>query len=104
MTSPEPKIIEIKMYRHESGELLLSVEGIALLLGVDADDLRAHVAANDIGSLTEAPKWIPNEWLKQGRRRSREAMAATGIDSMQSALEYWAEKEHGAEIRLVLPE
>lgn len=101
-TPDHPRLITIYVKRDSGGEVFLSAEGIALLLGVDIEGFLAHAATNDYGSLTTAPQWIPEKWLKQGRQRAREAMAHTNDGSLQATLEYWAEKEHGAKLCLEL--
>lgn len=94
----EQQIIRIPMYAN-GGQPTLGVEGLALLYGIPVDEIRRWYA---VESNSDATEWMPLKLRKQARRRVREAVAATGIDSLQSALEYWAEKEHGAQIRLVL--
>jgi hypothetical protein len=81
-----------------NGEPILGAEGLALLYGVSVDEIRSYATPGDF----DTTEWLPLELRKQGRRRAREAMAATGIDSVQSALEYFADLEHGADIRLEL--
>lgn len=74
-----------------TGEPLIAPAGMALLLGIPAADIRAH--AREHGNSPEA---LPKEWAQQGRRRAAEARAATGDDSMLSALIYFATRDGGA--------
>jgi hypothetical protein len=68
-----------------NGEPMVSADGMALLFGVSVDKVRGIGGA------------IPPLWIKAGRRRAREAMAATGRDDMCSALAYWARMDLGVE-------
>jgi hypothetical protein len=65
-----------------NGEILCSAEGVALLVGVSADEIRAQAMPNEY----EAAKWLPPQWLKAARRRAREAMAYTGADDFAVGL------------------
>lgn len=76
------------LYRCVDGEPVISAKGLALLLGVPEDQVRALAATHG----TDVAH-IPAEWVKAGRRRAKEYQAATGRDDMLGALEYWAEKE-----------
>jgi hypothetical protein len=89
-------VIIIRLWDN-NGEPILGAEGIALLYGTSVDELRALATPGDFD-----PTTLPLELRKQGRRRAREAVAATGIDSLQSCLEYWADREQGADIKLQL--
>lgn len=73
---------------------VLPVEGMALLLGVPAEDVRAHAATNGTDLTTMS---LPSEWVQSGRRRTKEAQAH-GHDDMLSGLRYWANRDHGAEL------
>lgn len=44
---------------------------------------------------------IPAEWVRDMKRRHREAAAHTGTTDLVEFLEYWARKEHGAELVIV---
>lgn len=83
--------------RWMDGEPLLDAEGMALLYGATADEIRSHMTSDD-----HDPTKLPLELRKQGRRRAREAMAHTSIDSVQSALEYWADREYDSDIQIRL--
>lgn len=77
-----------------NGEPMVSSDGMALLFGVSPELVRAHSAKSTLGSQTP----IPDAWVKAGRRRAREAMAATGRDDMCSALAYWARRDLGVDV------
>ena len=96
MTDNPRPVIVIPMWDN-GGEPIVGVEGMALLYGVPVDELRSRATPGDFDTTK-----LPLEIRKQGRRRTREAQAHTGIDSVQSALEYWADREHGADIKLEL--
>lgn len=70
-----------------TGEVMLSADGMALLFGVPADEIRAH--AREHGN---DPVALPDAWARHGRRRAAEARAATGDDSMHAALMYYAQQ------------
>ena len=70
-----------------TGEPMLSADGMALLFGVPADEIRAHAREHGNG-----PDALPDAWARQGRRRAAEARAATGDDSMHAALMYYAQQ------------
>ena len=73
-----------------TGEVMLSADGMGLLFGVPADEIRAH--AREHGNDPDA---LPDAWARQGRRRAAEARAATGDDSMHAALMYYAQQTGG---------
>lgn len=72
------------------GEPKLDAPGGALLYGVTVDQITAI-----------APGLVPAEWIRAMRRRANEAFAATGGEDLLDILEYWARKEHQAELVLV---
>ena len=76
------------LYDHIDGEPVVSAKGLALLLGVPEDQVRALALFRGTG--VDA---LPAEWVKAGLRRSKEYQAATGRDDMLGALEYWARRE-----------
>ena len=76
------------LYDHIDGEPVVSAKGLALLLGVPEDQVRALALFRGTG--VDA---LPTDWVKAGLRRSKEYQAATGRDDMLGALEYWARKE-----------
>lgn len=71
------------------GEPMLSVDGMQLLFGVGTELISAHFKRS---------MKIPDEWVKSGRRRAKEAQASTGVNAMVDGLIYWARKDHGADI------
>lgn len=44
---------------------------------------------------------IPPEWIRDMKRRHREAAAHTGTTDLVEFLEYWARRDHGAELVVV---
>ncbi|WP_137147545.1 hypothetical protein [Mycolicibacterium sp. CR10] len=75
-------------------EPLLDAEALALLFGVDLTEVLALPTV-------DGHSGIPREWIKRGRRRTREAQAATGSDFILDALDYWARKDHGAALEVI---
>jgi hypothetical protein len=69
---------------------------MSLLMGVPAEEIRAH--GRSAGNGVMAP---PPNWVSAGRRRAKEAQAHTGSDDMVSGLKYWAQKDHGARLKIV---
>lgn len=76
------------LYDHIDGEPVVSAKGLALLLGVPEDQVRALAMFRGTGVDS-----LPAEWVKAGKRRSQEYQAATGRDDMLGAFEYWAQRE-----------
>lgn len=75
-------------------EPMMDCAGMVLLYGVTEAEIRALIAT------TTAP--IPPEWIKRSRRRHKEAAAVTGSTDLDDTLAYWARKDHGAELDLVV--
>ena len=71
-----------------NGQQMCGVEGVALMIGVPADQIDPN-----------AP--MPPEWLEQAATRADEAAEATGTRDLFDAWAYWARKDFDAEIRLV---
>lgn len=75
-------------------EPMLDDQAMMLLFGVDPAAIRALPVVDG------APR-IPREWVKRGRRRTREAQAATGCTDLLDVLRYWADRDHGAALEVV---
>uniref|UniRef100_A0A5Q5BKV4 Uncharacterized protein n=2 Tax=unclassified Mycobacterium TaxID=2642494 RepID=A0A5Q5BKV4_MYCSS len=75
----------IELIRNIHGEPMLTSDALALLFGVTPEDIVAHS--------TDPSTDFPNAWIRAGRRRSREAQAATGKDDILAVLAYWARKD-----------
>lgn len=88
MTAP------IELTRTVNGEPTMSADAMSLLFGIDADTVSQHMSANIIGGALR----FPPEWIKAGKRRSKEAAAATGSNNVFDILAYWARRDLGAEI------
>lgn len=69
-----------------SGELLISAEGLAALIGVSADDVREHAAEHGTD-----PQALPADWQRSARRRAAEYRAATGGKTLPGAITYYAD-------------
>lgn len=84
----------IELTRNVNGEPMMSAAAISLLFGIDADTVEKYMTANIIGGALR----FPPEWIKAGKRRSKEAAAATGSNDMFDILAYYARRGLGAEI------
>lgn len=68
------------LIKRDDAGTILSTQAVSLLSGIPIDHLDPA-----------AP--IPNDGLKSGRRRTREAAAHTGDNDVVSVMKYWANKE-----------
>jgi hypothetical protein len=80
--------------RNVDTEPMLDSQAMALLFGVSVHDVLALPIQN--GDCA-----IPREWLRRGKRRSNEAQAHTGSDFILDILQYWAQKDHAADLEVV---
>lgn len=73
---------------------LLTLEALSILLGVPAEEVDSTLGGfvDGDGFLVD-PRRLPVEWQRLGRRRAREAMAATGTENALAGLWFWAERE-----------
>jgi hypothetical protein len=62
---------------------LISIAGMALLVGIPTEVFRNEIERQGGGAFQ-----LPDEWARQGRRIAREAMAATGSESMKDTIDY----------------
>jgi hypothetical protein len=77
-----------------NGVEVMSCDALSLLFGVPAADITAHMKSHVIHDMTA----FPERWLKAGKRRVKEASAATGTNGLLEILEYWAGRDLGAVI------
>ena len=68
------------LIRRSDGEVTLSVQGASLIFGVPSEHLDGRTD-------------MPEEWIRRGRRRAREAAAHGDDDTVVCVLDYWARKE-----------
>lgn len=80
--------------REIEGQQMLDSRGTALLYGVEPCAVEAL-------PIIDGAMRIPHMWTKRGRRRAREAMAATGSKSYVDCLEYWARQDYNADLEVV---
>ncbi|WP_370501192.1 hypothetical protein NWT09_14095 [Mycolicibacterium sp. jd] len=73
---------------------MLDAWAMALMFGVQPEDFKAL-------PLVDGATRVPRHWIKRGRRRTREAAAATGSDFLLDILAFWAMKDHGATLKVV---
>jgi hypothetical protein len=101
MTNPPTFTVKI---RAVDGTELIDSDTMALMLGVDAHLIDEHLIRRpgllEDGNYFNA--YLPHGWIKQGRRRTREAAAATGSNDILSVLSYWAQRDLGATIAIQL--
>lgn len=79
--------------RNVDTEPLLDAQAMALMFGVRLEDVNAL-------PVVDGASCIPSHWIKEGRRRTREAMAHTGSDFILDALAYWALKDHNSTLEV----
>lgn len=84
----------IELTRSVNGEPMMSATAISLLFGVDSGVVEQYMRTNIIGCALR----FPPEWIKAGKRRGKEAAAATGSNDVFDILAYWAQRDLGAEI------
>lgn len=77
------------LYRVVDGEPVISTAGMALLMGIPPEAIRAAWdEAAQAGRMTLRP-----EWIQGGNRRRKECAAALGYEpTLQESLDYWAAK------------
>ncbi len=80
--------------RNVDTDPMLDSQALGLLFGVSVADVLAL-------PMKDGTSPIPREWIKRGRRRTREAMAHTGSDFIMDTLRYWAQKDHNADLEVV---
>jgi hypothetical protein len=80
--------------RSVDAEPILDSQAMALLFGVSVQDVLAL-------PMHDGASRIPNEWVRRGKRRTKEAQAHTGSDFILDILLYWAQKDHGADLEVV---
>lgn len=74
------------------GEPMLSADALSLLFGVPTENITKFSKEHS----TAAGTVFPHTWLQAGRRRAREAAAATGENDIFTALTYWAARDRDA--------
>lgn len=84
----------IELTRTFDGEPMMSATAVGLLFGLDSGTVEQYMTANIIGGALR----FPPEWIKAGKRRSKEAAAATGSNDVFDILAYWAKRDLGADI------
>ena len=80
--------------RNVDTEPMLDNEAMALLFGVTVADVNALPKQNGVSP-------IPREWARRGKQRAKEAQAHTGSDFILDLLQYWARKDHSADLEVV---
>lgn len=84
--------------RHTDGEVYLTPRAMALICGVSEQQVKDRLG----GAATGAPGEmfsvdVPPLWIKNGRRRIREAFAAVGEENFATALAYLDRLEGGTQ-------
>lgn len=80
------------------GEVCPNVFGLALLTDRTVPEIRRYWT-DDINTLDEIVAAIPAAWMRDAKRRTREAEAHANTTSMEEILRYWATKR-GCTIQL----
>ncbi len=83
--------MRVELARMIDGEPMLTASAMSLLLGVDTDAIYQHRAKH-------GPMYLPETWVKQGRRRAGEAKAHTDSEALLDSLRYWAAKDYAVEV------
>ncbi|MFC4535689.1 hypothetical protein [Sphaerisporangium dianthi] len=79
------------LYRVIDGEPCISTAGMALLMGVPVEELRAEQARQRAAGVPADRFQMPHAWIKQGRRIRKEVSAALGREpAMREVLDYLA--------------
>ena len=86
--------ITIEIHDVDTDEPMLDSQAMALLFGVPVKDVLAL-------PMTDGTSPIPREWARRGKRRANEAQAHTGSDFILDILQFWAQKDHGANLEVV---
>lgn len=77
-----------------NGEPMLDSHALSLMFGVRTEEIQALPVA-------DGAKVIPREWIKRGRRRTREAAAHIGSAKFLDVLTFWARVDHNAELEVI---
>jgi hypothetical protein len=90
-TTGEPKMTDkpTMLITEIDGVEVMSCDALSLLFGVSAADITAHMKSHVMHDMTA----FPADWLKAGKRRVKEASAATGTNSLLEILEFWAARD-----------
>ncbi|OBI28187.1 hypothetical protein [Mycolicibacter sinensis] len=84
----------IELTRTINGEPMMSATAMGLLFAIDASTVEQYMKTNIVGGALR----FPPEWIRAGKRRSKEAAAATGSNDVFDILAYWARRDLGAEV------
>lgn len=93
MTTNPASTITTEIHTIE-GEYMLDAQAMALLFGVGIEAVQAL-------PMTAGALHLPREWERRGRRRVSEAQAHTGSDFILDILQFWAQRDHGADLNVV---
>lgn len=75
-----------------NGKAELTAAGVALVMDVPVNEVRAK------WDHTLGPASLPAEWVRAGLRRSAEARAHGGDNSVQTVLGFWAQRDLSADV------
>lgn len=80
-----------QLYQEINGEPVVSTAGMALLMDVDEDALRAEIQRQRAAGREGLA--LPPEWIRRGHRVRKEVQLALGYEpGMKEALDYLAER------------
>jgi hypothetical protein len=81
----------IELARVVDGEPMISVGGMSLLFGVPTAEVE------QLG-VEHGTAHLPDDWVRRGKRRAKEAKRWGASDAMLDALAYWATKDLDARL------
>jgi hypothetical protein len=93
--NPPAKTVTIRIAEH-NGEPMIDTAAMSLLFGIDEATIAAHWDTMTGDMLT-----LPAEWVRNGKRRAKEASANAGVNDVVAMLSYWAMKDLGATLWIV---
>lgn len=83
-------MIDNRYYKMINGEPMVSAAGMALLVGIPAEEIEGNF--DETVQRGRTP--LRPEWIKNGIRRRKECAAAIGHEpSMVESLDFWAAQE-----------
>lgn len=85
------ELLTVRLIRTDDDVLVDAMAG-ALLMGIPVDEVCVYMPDDGVTAIDV----LPADWLRQGRRRSREAAAHMGTECLVDTLRFWAYVDFGA--------
>lgn len=84
-----------ELYTLINGEPMVSMEGVALLMGLPPEVVKAEFERQGGASISTLT--VPKSWVKRGKRIRKEVSAALGYEpTLKESIDYLAKKAGGA--------